>query len=121
MSHTEVFDRTVYDRLVAELGADDAAEALSVFLADTAGKLMRLSADGLDRKTARREAHAIKSSSATFGFLELSRLAREMEQGAEQMSPERLQASVQELQRAFLPISRLAEAPLPADTREFSK
>ncbi|MCW5703025.1 MAG: Hpt domain-containing protein [Bradyrhizobium sp.] len=121
MSHTEVFDRTVYDRLVAELGADDAAEALSVFLADTAGKLARLSADGLDRMTARREAHAIKSSSATFGFLELSRLAREMEQGAEQMSPERLHASVQELQRAFLPISRLAEATRPADIREFSK
>ena len=121
MSHTEVFDRTVYDRLVAELGADDAAEALSVFLADTAGKLMRLSADGLDRMTARREAHTIKSSSATFGFLELSRLAREMEQGAEQMSPEHLRASVQKLQQSFSLINRLAEVLFSVEPGEFSR
>ena len=121
MSHTEVFDRAVYDRLVAELGVDDAAEALNVFLADTAGKLARLSADGLDRMAARRAAHSIKSSSATFGFLELSRLAREVEQGAERMSPEHLRASVHELHSAFLLISRPAGVLLPVDAREFSR
>ena len=44
---------------------------------------MSVIASDLQARSTIGEAHSIKSSSATFGFVELSRLARELESGAE--------------------------------------
>lgn len=113
MTPSDVFDRKVYDALVAELGPDDTAEVLGCFLADTSGKLARLATQAYDRPLTKREGHAIKSSAATFGFVELSRLAQELETGAQAMSPDQLQQAVAGLQRSFAVVRGLAEAILP--------
>lgn len=118
MNPGDVFDRSVYDLLVSELGAADAAEVLGGFLEDTSGKLHRLSTSAPDRGTAQREAHSIKSSSATFGFFEVSRRARELEAGALDMSDDELRRSIDELRESFLLVRRLADAILPTATQE---
>lgn len=118
MNPAEVFDRSIYDRLVSELGAADVAEVLNGFLADTSGKLERLSTQISDRAVTQREAHSIKSSSATFGFLELSRQARELEADALQMSTDDLSRAVGQLRTSFVQVHRLAEAILPITIEE---
>ena len=118
MNPAEIFDRSVYDDLVVELSIDDAAEVLCTFLADTAGKLERLSAGRLYSAVMRREAHSIKSSSATLGFFELSRRAAEMEASARDADPERLQGFVCELQQSFTRVRRLAANVLREGNRE---
>jgi len=118
MNPAEIFDRKVYDVLVSELGAEDAAEVLGCFLADTSGKLTRLASQTLDLQTTEREAHSIKSSAATFGFFELSRLAQELETSGQAMSPGQLQAAVAGLQHSFAVVRGLAEAILTVESEE---
>lgn len=101
MNTSPIFDPAVYETLASELGATDAAEVLSGFLADTAGKLNRLAANALDREVTRREAHSIKCSSATFGFLEMSRIAQKLEANAREIGPDGLRSAIEELQRSF--------------------
>lgn len=101
MTTGTMFDKSVFRRLVAELGADDVVALLDVFLADTSHKLNALVANGGDRRRAKREAHAIKSSAATFGFAELSGLARELEFGSDAMSDAQFAQSVAALHRSF--------------------
>jgi len=114
MNSAEVFDRNVYDGLVGDLGADDVAEVLGAFLADTQGKLDRLMTGSFQREEVRREAHAIKSSAATFGFVELSRLAKDAEKSAPALSPDGLREAVGGLQQSFVQVRRLTETLLPA-------
>jgi len=121
MNRSDIFDQAVYDGLVAELGSEDTAEVLRTFLADTAGKLDRLRAGSVDRETARRESHAIKSSAATFGFLELSRRAKDLEKSAPAMSAEGLDAAVDELQQRFAQVRDLAENLLRVQSREIAR
>jgi hypothetical protein len=64
------------------------------------------------RATIKREAHSIKSSAATFGFVELSTLARELESAALAMSSAELRESVGTLRRAFERTERFARANL---------
>lgn len=109
MTLTLSFDEATFRQLVAELGAADTAVMLELFLTDTADKLARLDTDGPIASVIRREAHSIKSSAATFGFKELSRMAQELEAGAEAMPPPALQESVRALRPAF------------ETTREFAK
>lgn len=118
MNPAEIFDRSIYDRLVSELGPADVAEVLNGFLADTSRKLEHLSTQASDRAATRREAHSIKSSSATFGFLDLSRRARELEDDALQMSTDDLCRAIAQLRKSFVQIHRLAEAILPVTIQE---
>jgi HPt (histidine-containing phosphotransfer) domain-containing protein len=106
------FDDAVFGSLVAELGEADALEVLQIFLADTADKIARLGATGQGRPQIQREAHSIKSSAATFGFNDLSGLARELEFGAETMTPANLQQFVVELRQAFETTRQFAQASL---------
>jgi HPt (histidine-containing phosphotransfer) domain-containing protein len=106
------FDDAVFRSLVAELGEADAIEVLQVFLADTADKIARLAANSQARPLIKREAHSIKSSAATFGFNDLSRLARELEFGAETMTPAKLQESIFELRQAFETAKQFAQVNL---------
>jgi HPt (histidine-containing phosphotransfer) domain-containing protein len=101
MTQTFCFDESVFRELGDELGPDDTAALLNVFLADTARKLIRLEAEDQARSVIKREAHSMKSSAATFGFRMLSQLARQLEAGAEAMSQAALQGSIHELREAF--------------------
>jgi histidine phosphotransfer protein HptB len=120
MNGLPLFDRATYFELSAGLGEDDTAEVLKVFLADTAGKMRSLASGQQSRSTIRREAHSIKSSAATFGFAELSALARGLELRAEAMSPEQLNESVEALRQAFESVSNLADAQLPGSSTEIA-
>ena len=86
MDEMPLFQQATLVALISELGKEDTAEVLKIFLADTSSKMSAIASDLQARSTIKREAHSIKSSSATFGFVELSRLARELESGAEAMS-----------------------------------
>jgi HPt (histidine-containing phosphotransfer) domain-containing protein len=106
------FDEAVFLSLVTELGEADALEVLKVFLADTADKIARLAANSQARPLIKREAHSIKSSGATFGFNDLSRQAKEIEFGAETMTPAKLHESIFELRQAFEMTKQFAELNL---------
>jgi HPt (histidine-containing phosphotransfer) domain-containing protein len=112
MNENFLFDKAVFHELCAELGTADAIEVLMTFLADTASKLAAIEANSEARPAIKREAHSMKSSAATFGFQDLSRLARELEYSAETMAPVQLQQSIAGLRRAFENTERFAQANL---------
>jgi HPt (histidine-containing phosphotransfer) domain-containing protein len=112
MSAPFSFDETVFKLLGDELGDDYAIEVLQAFLADTADKMANLAVNGHDRELLKREAHSVKGSAATFGFNDLSRLARELERGAQTITAEQLDASVRELRQVFETTKQFAETNL---------
>ena len=112
MSETPLFDQAVYLNLSSELGEEDTIEVLKAFLTDTSRKLGIMASATGDRSTVKREAHSIKSSAATFGFAELSALARKLEASSETMSVPELQDSVETLRQAFERTSQLAQVRL---------
>ena len=112
MSETSIFDKTVYLDLVSELGREATVEVLKAFLADTSRKMEVMASVASVRSTLKREAHSIKSSSATFGFFELSALARKLEAVAETLTIAELLESVVALRQAFERTSQLAQTRL---------
>jgi len=108
MSEYPLFDKSVFRVLVSELGAEGIVELLDVFLGDTCEKIGAMAANCGNRPATKREAHAIKSSAATFGFTGLSRLAWELETGSETMSEAELKRSVDALRRSFEATSSFA-------------
>lgn len=112
MSDAPLFDQAVYLELSSELGAEDTTEVLRAFLADTSRKIAGMTAATGDRSTVKREAHSIKSSAATFGFAELSALARTLEANSEAMGAAELQEFIAILGQAFEKVSQLALSQL---------
>lgn len=112
MSESPLFDRAVYLDLSSELGEEDTAEVLEAFLADGARKMGIMASAIQDRSTIKREAHSIKSSAATFGFAELSALARELEAGVEGMAAPQLHEFVEAIRRTFERTVEFARANL---------
>jgi histidine phosphotransfer protein HptB len=112
MNQTFAFDKAVFVELGAELGEADAIEVLQAFLEDTASKMVTLAASGDDRSLIRREAHSIKSSAGTFGFSDLSRLAKELEFSAETIPLEQLQERLRQLEQTFQATREFAQANL---------
>lgn len=112
MSEPPLFDQGVFAELSSELGEEDTVEVLKAFLADTSRKMGVMASALQDRSTLRREAHSIKSSAATFGFAELSALAREIESRSETDGPAELFEFVETLGRIFEKTSKLAQAQL---------
>jgi HPt (histidine-containing phosphotransfer) domain-containing protein len=110
MSDAPLFDPSVYSALCSELGAEDAAEVLQAFLSDTPRKIGVMLSAMEDRVAIKRAAHSIKSSAATFGFTELSALARDLESGIEGMTASRLQECVEALHQAFEKAAEFARA-----------
>jgi HPt (histidine-containing phosphotransfer) domain-containing protein len=70
-----------FNALKESTGADFIGELIDAFLDDapTALKQMRTALANGDVDTFRREAHSLKSNAATFGAMELSALAKELE------------------------------------------
>lgn len=121
MSDAPLFDQTVYLALSSELGEDDTVEVLKAFLADTSRKIGGMAAAAGDRSTIKREAHSIKSSAATFGFAELSALARTLEANSEAMSAAALPDFIATLGRAFEKVSQLALTQLLGTNQEAAR
>jgi HPt (histidine-containing phosphotransfer) domain-containing protein len=109
-----IFDPAVFETLKADLGDEDTLEALQMFLADAADKLAQLATRSEDRARVKLEAHSIKSSAGTFGFAELSRLARELEPKAATLEPAQLGLRLDELRRVFEASQEFARAKLLA-------
>jgi hypothetical protein len=101
MNEAPLFDPSVFHGLCSELGNEDAAEVLQAFLADTPRKMALIMSAATDRPSVKRAAHSIKSSAATFGFANLSALARGLETGIEGMNAPQLRESAETLCRAF--------------------
>jgi HPt (histidine-containing phosphotransfer) domain-containing protein len=112
MSDALLFDPSVFRVLRSELGAEDAAEVLLAFLADTPRKIAVMASAMEDRPAIKRQAHSIKSSAATFGFVEMSSLARDLESGVEGMSAPRLHECVETLRQVFEKNAEFARANL---------
>lgn len=112
MSAPFSFDEAIFKLLGDELGDDYAIEVLQAFLADTADKMANLAVNGHDRELVKREAHSVKGSAATFGFNDLSRLARELERGAQTIPVEQLETSVRELRQVFEVTEQFAKTNL---------
>ena len=120
MDEMPLYNPATLLELTSELGREDTAEVLKIFLADTSSKMSAIAPDLQARSTIKREAHSVKSSSATFGFVELSRLARELESGAEAMSLAELQESAGKLRHAFERTERFARANLLTSNPEIA-
>jgi histidine phosphotransfer protein HptB len=118
MSEYSVFDRTSYLLLKSELGAEDTAEVLRIFLQDTSRKMTVFAQGALDPGQARHEAHAIKSSAANFGFSKLSCLACKIESEAMGMSPAQLREAITALQTSFKETRDFAHLALLCPKRE---
>jgi histidine phosphotransfer protein HptB len=111
MPEEPLFDSSVFRELCSELGNEDAVEVLLAFLGDAPGKMAMMSAT-TDRPSIKRAAHSIKSSAATFGFANLSALARDLEAGIEGMSAPQLQDCAGTLRQAFEKTAEFARTNL---------
>ncbi len=112
MRNEAIFHWPAFVERTSELDADDAAEVLKAFLADTAGKMTSVASGHLSRSAIKREAHSIKSSSAALGFAELSSLASQLEARAETMSPELLDEAIGVLRRILGETATFARSEL---------
>jgi histidine phosphotransfer protein HptB len=76
-----VIDNKTFEELKQMSGADFIGELIDTFL-DDGPKLidsMKTAIQSNDSETFRRSAHSLKSNAATFGALELSAMAKELE------------------------------------------
>ena len=112
MHEALLFDPSVFYGLCSELGNEDAAEVLQAFLVDTPRKMAIMTAATMDRPSIKRAAHSIKSSAATFGFVGLSALARDLESGVEGMSAPQVRDCVKTLGEAFKQTAEFARKNL---------
>ena len=87
--HGPVLDQNVLKSIVEMIGADDPAimlDLIDTYLLDSQRQVDELGnwlADG-DFKTLHRMVHSLKSSSATFGAMTLSRLCESLERSAKE-------------------------------------
>jgi histidine phosphotransfer protein HptB len=117
------FEQPVFDRLIDDIGRETAFEALSLFLAETGPQLRRMSellASG-DRTRLKREAHSLKSASATLGFLGMSAAAKHVESVAETLAAAELLALLPTLDHQFLTACRAAPRPMSESSETDSR
>jgi HPt (histidine-containing phosphotransfer) domain-containing protein len=109
------FERPVFLRLIEDIGEETAFEALSLFLNETATQLRRMDelvASG-DRTRLKREAHSLKSASATLGFLGFSAAAKHVESAAETLAADELLGLLSTLDQQFRVARRAAPRSTP--------
>lgn len=104
----DVFDPTMIELLVNDIGESSAREVLQLFFRDSAEKLDMLSkaGDGCTSKVAQRHAHSLKSAAAAFGFKNLSALAQTLEAEAQGLSLAEIAVRAQGLNDALIQAQR---------------
>ena len=92
-----------FDALVREIGEDGACEVRAVFWSDTSVRLelFRTLALGQDRGRIAREAHSLKSTARTFGYLRLATLALRLEGTADTLDDAEFGDLLQQMDAAF--------------------
>lgn len=121
MTTNPAFEKDTLRLLVSELGPEDTAEVLKAFLEDTGRKIGVLGAIPPDPALIQREAHSIKSSAGTFGFLELAGLAASVEQDALRMTPDQLARAASALGEVFEQTADFARSVLLASNMEIAR
>eukprot|EP01035_Chromulina_nebulosa_P040530 gene40530-54803_t len=93
---------------------------LEAFLSDTPVRIaeMRRAARENENDKVKIDAHAIKSSAASIGFMRLSRMAKALEQECAGLSGSALSARVDEFERCFAEADLLGHAQIGGLTRE---
>lgn len=92
-----------FDALVREIGEDGAREVRAVFWSDTTARLLLFRTLTLDQHRARiaREAHSLKSTARTFGYVRLATLALRLESTADTLEGAELGDLLQHMEAAF--------------------
>lgn len=92
-----------FDSLVREIGEDGAHEVRAVFWSETCArlKLFRTLALGQHRSRIVREAHSLKSTARTFGYLRLGALALRLESTADALGDAEFGDLLQQMDAAF--------------------
>ncbi|MCG2630041.1 Hpt domain-containing protein [Bradyrhizobium sp. WYCCWR 13023] len=92
-----------FDALVREIGEDGASEVRAVFWNETIARLKLFHTLALDQHRARigREAHSLKSTARTFGYLRLATLASLLESTAGALGNAEFDDLLQQLDAAF--------------------
>jgi len=92
-----------FDTLVREIGEDGASEVRAVFWNETTARLERFRTLALDQHRARiaREAHSLKSTARTFGYVRLATLAFLLESTADALGDAEFDDLLQQLDAAF--------------------
>jgi HPt (histidine-containing phosphotransfer) domain-containing protein len=92
--HPQAVDQSVLDRLLETFGADFFSTSISIFTDEIDGRMMLLENPSVSLDVTRREAHAIKGSSASYGLTALSALAAQLEE-----TPERRETALSQMNR----------------------
>ncbi|WP_298872621.1 Hpt domain-containing protein [uncultured Bradyrhizobium sp.] len=92
-----------FEALVREIGEDGACEVRAVFWGDTSARLelFRTLAFGQHRGRIAREAHSLKSTARTFGYLRLATLAMRLEGTADRLDDAEFGDLLQQMDAAF--------------------
>jgi signal transduction histidine kinase/DNA-binding response OmpR family regulator len=103
-AHSIMFERGTYNELADALGPEGMQEALDSFFRETELRLLslRMLRRTGDREVIKREAHTMKGAAATFGFSQLSELAKWLEQNAEDVPRKDLDSLVNRMESAFI-------------------
>ena len=98
-----VMDTEIYGSLLDEMGEDFIAELRETYLAETLARLttLRELACPGDGEKIGREAHSLKSTSATFGLQQLAAIARDLEMTSAKIDREEYQQVLQQIEEAF--------------------
>ncbi|RDV05310.1 ATP-binding protein [Undibacter mobilis] len=109
-----VFDKGIFNDLRDAIGVDGITAVLQVFLAETPGRLsaLRRGARQGVGDAVRIEAHTIKSTAASIGFMRLSNVAAALERDAASLSRSALRMKVEGIAAAFETAAVLARARL---------
>jgi signal transduction histidine kinase/CheY-like chemotaxis protein/HPt (histidine-containing phosphotransfer) domain-containing protein len=98
-----VFDPAVYAGLAEALGSEDALSILETFIEDTKQRIeimLRVAKEN-DKAGVEREAHAIKGSAGTLGFMRLSEQARMLEHAMKRVGGSAMESSPGDVVVAF--------------------
>jgi two-component system sensor histidine kinase/response regulator len=97
---------------VDEYGEDFLVELVDVYLKDTPNRVVQLrrALDGGDNETFVREAHTLKSSSASVGAMGLSALAKEMESAGRSGKMDTVASEVTRFEEEFALVKAALEA-----------
>ncbi len=100
---SKTFCRQSLADLIEEIGEAYALEAFHVFLDDARQRLdtLKTGVTVAERKTMEADAHLLKSTSATFGFDRMSKLAERLEREAESLSAADCDALLTSIRAAF--------------------
>lgn len=98
-----LFDKRIFDALASELGLEAMDEAFQAFIPEARKRLSALrvkNGDG-ERDVVGREAHTLKGTAATFGFLRMSEMAKQLERSAATIDPDAMASTIVMLEETF--------------------